>query len=144
MLFSSAEFLFLFLPLSLLGFHLARAYRGGRAAMAVTVAASLFFYGWWNPPYLLLILTSVGVNFFCTRSLVNKPARAKLYGALGVNLALLGYFKYRNFFLENVDSLISGGAGAPLYTEDHPNAFHHYVQVMIVGTEVSTRVVPIE
>ena len=111
MLFSSAEFLFLFLPLSLLGFHLARAYRGGRAAMAVTVAASLFFYGWWNPPYLLLILTSVGVNFFCTRSLVNKPARAKLYGALGVNLALLGYFKYRNFFLENVDSLISGGAG---------------------------------
>ncbi len=111
MLFSSAEFLFLFLPLVLLGFHLARAYKGGRTAMAIAVAASLFFYGWWNPPYLLLILTSVGVNFFCTRSLVYNPGRTKLYAALGINLALLGYFKYRNFFLENVDFLMGGGGG---------------------------------
>jgi 3',5'-cyclic AMP phosphodiesterase CpdA len=40
--------------------------------------------------------------------------------------------------------VITGGAGAPPYSEDHPDAFFHYVQVTIVGTEVSTRVVPIE
>lgn len=66
------------------------------------------FYGWWNPSYLLLILTSVGVNFLWTRSLVHRPINAKLYIALGFNLVLLGYFKYRNFFLENVDFLING------------------------------------
>jgi 3',5'-cyclic AMP phosphodiesterase CpdA len=40
--------------------------------------------------------------------------------------------------------VISGGAGSPLYEEDHPNAFYHYVQVTIAGTEISTRVVRIE
>jgi alginate O-acetyltransferase complex protein AlgI len=113
MLFSSAEFLFLFLPLTLLAFHLLRIYQGGRAAMAATVAASLFFYGWWNPPYLLLIITSIGGNFFYTRALATNPGRWKLLSALGFNLALLGYFKYRNFFLENVDYLIGDGLTEP-------------------------------
>lgn len=112
MLFSSAEFLFWFLPSSLLAFHFARTQWGGRAAMGTAVAASLFFYGWWNPPYLALILTSVGVNFLWTRSLVQRPGLAKLLVALAFNLGLLGYFKYRNFFLENVDFLVSGNADA--------------------------------
>jgi alginate O-acetyltransferase complex protein AlgI len=109
MLFSSTEFLFVFLPLSLLAFHVARAHAGGRAAMLVSVSASLFFYGWWNPPYLVLILTSVVFNYLWTRSLVAQPGRWKLYSALSFNLALLGYFKYRNFFLENVEALTGGG-----------------------------------
>ncbi len=118
MLFSSAEFLFFFLPLSLLGFHVARSHWGGRAAMAVAVAASLFFYGWWNPPYLLLILISVAANFLWTRSLVASPRDGKLYLAVGFNLALLGYFKYRNFFMENVEYVVGGGMdGVPAWGE---------------------------
>ena len=102
MLFSSKEFLFVFLPLTLVIFHMGRVYIGGRSAMAVTVLASLFFYGWWNPPYLLLILVSAIVNFLYTRSLVRTPDNGKLIQALVLNLVLLGYFKYRNFFLENL------------------------------------------
>ena len=40
--------------------------------------------------------------------------------------------------------VITGGAGASLYDTDHPNAFYHYVQVTIAGTEVSTKVVRLE
>jgi 1,2-diacylglycerol 3-alpha-glucosyltransferase len=40
--------------------------------------------------------------------------------------------------------VITGGAGAPLYVEDHPNSSYHYVQVIVEGTQVSTMVVRVE
>ena len=102
MLFSSPEFLFIFLPLCLLAFHLTLWKAGGTAAMGVSVLFSTFFYGWWNPPYLALLLGSIAGNFLFTRRLVITPSRLLLVLAIILNLAVLGYFKYRNFFLENV------------------------------------------
>nr|ABZ09807.1 putative MBOAT family protein [uncultured marine microorganism HF4000_APKG8K5] len=102
MLFSSPEFLFVFLPLCLLAFHLTLWKAGGTAAMGVSVLFSVFFYGWWNPPYLVLLLGSIGGNFLFTRRLAIAPSRFLLVFAIVLNLAVLGYFKYRNFFLENV------------------------------------------
>lgn len=107
MLFSSFEFILIFLPLSLLLFHLVRCHVGGRHAMAVIVACSLFFYGWWNPPYVFLIMGSIGVNFLFARRLVVRPSRMLVALAVSLNIAVIGYFKYRNFFLENIE-LISG------------------------------------
>ena len=63
MLFNSYEFIFLFLPATALVFF-AIARFGREAAIAWLVLASLFFYGWWNPAYVLLILLSMVFNFF--------------------------------------------------------------------------------
>jgi alginate O-acetyltransferase complex protein AlgI len=63
MLFNSYEFVFAFLPLVLLGFYLLGHWGQKRAAITWLVLASLFFYGWWNPPYLILLISSIVWNF---------------------------------------------------------------------------------
>lgn len=106
MLFSGHAFLLGFLPLTLIAFHLSRIKLGGRAALGVLVVASLIFYGWWNPPYLLLLGGSMAVNFFFVRAIAAGARWPALPLGVLANLAVLGYFKYRNFFLENLGYLI--------------------------------------
>jgi len=110
MLFNSYEYLIYFLPLSLVIYFVL----GRRAAWAATwlVAASLFFYGWWNPRYLPLILASIGFNFGVGRMLRRGGRRAKAWLAFGVaaNLGLLGVFKYADFAVRNAADL----TGVPL------------------------------
>ncbi|MGQ9424889.1 MBOAT family O-acyltransferase [Gilvimarinus sp. F26214L] len=114
MLFNSFEFIFLFLPVVALGFYLIRAHSGtGNVALGFLVLASLFFYGWWDPRYLLLILASILVNFSIGRSIISLrrkgAGKGRAYVALGVglNLAALGYFKYSGFLLGNLGALTS-------------------------------------
>lgn len=67
--------------------------------------ASLFFYGWWNPGYVVLLLFSIVFNYFSGMALcrvtASEPRRRKalIIGAIAANLLLLGYYKYSNFFL---------------------------------------------
>ena len=96
MLFHAYEFIFLFLPISVAGFYFLVS-RRIRAAMAWLILCSLFFYGWWNPAYLPLILGSCFVNYGFGRKLQNTPSRLILTLGIGFNLALLGYFKYAVF-----------------------------------------------
>lgn len=110
MLFSSLEFVFLFLPLTLAGYYL--LIRAGLRAwiFVFLVIASLIFYAVWNPPYVILLLASVGGNYLVGSAIhrARKAGRGAgallLLGVLG-NLALLGWFKYANFFLSNVAAL---------------------------------------
>lgn len=70
---------------------------------------SLFFYGYWKPVYLLLLLFSISFNFVIGRILTRSNGwkrRCSIVFGVGVNLALLAYFKYANFFIENVNSII--------------------------------------
>ena len=62
--------------------------------MGWLVIASLFFYGWWNPLFLWLILLSVTVNFVTGTYLFHTPSRSILILGVAFNLSLLGYFKY--------------------------------------------------
>ncbi|MGB5178611.1 MAG: MBOAT family protein [Gammaproteobacteria bacterium] len=111
MLFNSYIFIFVFLPTVLAGFYAIGARGHHRVAIAWLVGASLFFYGWWNPAYLGLILGSTLFNYAAGVSLGGREQgfSRKWLLALGVagNLGLLGYFKYANFFVENV-SLLTG------------------------------------
>src|SRR5690242_17789277 len=102
MLFNSYEYLIYFLPLSLAAFFVLG--RHSRLAVGALVAASLFFYAWWNPRYLPLILGSIGFNFAVGRLLHRLPAHAKLVLGAGIaaNLLLLGVFKYADFAVANV------------------------------------------
>jgi alginate O-acetyltransferase complex protein AlgI len=107
MLFNSYAFIFLFLPIVLLGFHLIGSQGRDRIAIAWLVAASLFFYGWWNPAYLGLILGSMLFNYAMgVAILTDKMLNKKWLLVIGIaaNLALLGYFKYVNFFVDNLNS----------------------------------------
>ena len=98
MLFSSGTFIFLFLPVSLLGYQ-PLSYVGRRALLVWLALASLFFYGYWNPKYLLLLAASIILNFLFSlavgREKSSEPARSRwLFAAITANLLLLGWFKY--------------------------------------------------
>ncbi len=109
MLFNSYVFIFAFLPVALLGFFVlgARGRHGG--AVAWLGAASLFFYGWWNPPSVLLLLASIGANWFLGRILAGSEdgRRRDLLLAAGVvaNLGVLGYYKYAGFLIATAGEL---------------------------------------
>lgn len=105
MLFNSYGFLFFFLPIVLGGFYFASRY-GREYGAAWLVLASLFFYGYWDAKYLLLLLLSIAFNFFMGQRIflaASRGAKKKLLVfAIVVNLLALAYFKYANFFLENL------------------------------------------
>ncbi len=108
MLFNSYPFLLVFLPLTLLAFFtIARV--GPLFAAGSLAFASLVFYGLWSPPYVLLLLASVAFNFVMGTRIAriharddSRAAKPVLVAAVAVDLAVLGYFKYANFFLGNL------------------------------------------
>ncbi|HUY20553.1 MAG TPA: MBOAT family O-acyltransferase [Candidatus Binataceae bacterium] len=118
-LFNSYAFTFGFMPIALIVFGLLARSGHLRATAAFTIVASLFFYGWWNWHYLFLFGFSVGFNYLW--SLLLRPATAAeaaagarsprirrvLFGiGVAVNLALLGYFKYRNFLVSSAGVIL--------------------------------------
>jgi len=106
MLFNSYVFIFAFLPLTLAGFFLLGRWRP-RIAAAWLAAASLVFYGWWNPVYVLLLVLSTVFNYACGIAIARAASRTErkrsLAFAVAVNLAVLAYFKYANFLLSSVN-----------------------------------------
>jgi len=113
MLFNSYIFLFVFLPITWLVFWSVHRWRRADVAVGLLLVASLIFYSYWNPPFVLLMLASISFNFFWGRWMENAPAPSRLRFGLGIaiNLAVLGYFKYANFFLDNAAALT--GLSAP-------------------------------
>ncbi|MEG3637901.1 MBOAT family O-acyltransferase [Magnetococcus sp. PR-3] len=114
MVFSSHIFLLAFLPTVLVLFYLLGRLGGQSAAITWLAFASLFFYGWWNPIYLLLIGVSILFNYVVALSLCQNWLRDDgrmplLVGGLLGNLALLGYFKYTNFFIDNFNAVTGVG-----------------------------------
>lgn len=110
MLFNSYTFLFAFLPITLLGYFVISRRAGRSAAIFWLVLASLFYYGWWNPIYLALIIGSLCGNFLLGRTIVRQSASAQIRVALlvlgvGLNLGLLAYFKYANFLVDTAATL---------------------------------------
>lgn len=109
MLFNSYVYLFILLPVSVVVFYLIGARGHHRVAVSWLVAVSLFFYGWWNPAYLMLIVASMLGNYALGIALSEKgEANRKTVLALGVlaNLGLLGYYKYANFFVDNMNLVL--------------------------------------
>ena len=113
MLFNSFEFIFAFFPVTILGFVVLGRVHGTLAAGWLTIA-SLFFYGWWNPRYVVLLTGSILFNYAIARSIARLDldrgqgrARLLLALAIGVNLLVLGYYKYANFFVANLNAVAS-------------------------------------
>lgn len=105
MVFASASFLFLFFPITLgLYYIINRKYRN-----AWLFIASFVFYAWSGVAYAILILTSTIVNYFMGLTIDRAmEKKRKLYVTIGVvyNLSVLGFFKYFNFFVDNIEKVI--------------------------------------
>ena len=109
MLFNSYVFIFVFLPIVLIGFYSLIIYSSSRIVVGWLVVSSLFFYGWWNPVYVPIILISVFFNYQISRLLAHYRERSYLILMIGIflNLSLLCYFKYANFLVDNINVIIS-------------------------------------
>ena len=113
MVFSSLIFLFIFLPVSLAIYYLLN----GRLRNLWIVLISIVFYAWGAPRYLFVVLAAMLIDFIIARQIHDaKGRKRKLYLTLGVaiNVAALLYFKYFNFFMENLNGLLSTFGGHPL------------------------------
>ena len=109
MLFSGIPFLFYFLPCVLLVYFIVPQ----KGRNAVLLAASLFFYGWGEPKFLLFMVFSIVQGYVFAR-LIWRGRRKKLFLTLSLVLsfALLGYCKYADFFIENFNAVT--GLSLPL------------------------------
>ncbi len=107
MVFSSFAFMFLFLPIVVVVYHLILRTAFRQYALLFLLLASLFFYGYWKISYLPLILFSMIANFYIGKKIGEKSSYQKgifIFG-VGFNVALLAYFKYLGLFAEVIKSV---------------------------------------
>jgi len=108
LLFNSYIFILFFLPVTLLSYF--GLNRWGKEVWAkwVLVGMSLWFYAYFHISYLILMIGSILFNFFCSKQIRRQSGmRNKVLLAIGIaaNVGVIFYFKYFNFFLENINTL---------------------------------------
>ena len=106
MLFSSITFLFLFLPIMLAVYYIAPP----QWKNLLLLAGTLIFYAWGEPVYIILMMLSILLNYFCGMDIENKSeneakAKRSLVFAITVNIVLLVFFKYFGFLVESTNTL---------------------------------------
>lgn len=119
MLFNSYIFIFVFFPIVLILYYTLNHFKKYELSKAMLLIASLYFYAYFEWSYLWIMLLSIIVNFAFSKwfeqlNLEQKYSLRKVlfFVAIAFNLGIIGYFKYYNFFLENVNALL--GTNIPL------------------------------
>ena len=113
MVFSSLVFLFVFLPIVLVLYYLS----GKKYRNYLLLLASLFFYAWGEPTYVVIMLVSIGANYLC--GLLVDEKRADKVRVAGVvisvifNICMLGVFKYSGFFVKNINTAFNTSLPVP-------------------------------
>lgn len=106
MVFSSLVFLFVFLPTIIFLYYIAK----DKYKNYLLLTASLFFYAWGEPTYILIMLISITCNFIFGKNVCkNKPNERRrfwLITSVIFNISMLGVFKYTGFFIDNINKLI--------------------------------------
>ncbi len=104
MVFSSFTFLFIFLPLVLLTYFLAKK---RQLRNIVLLVFSLIFYAWGEPVYVILMLLSIIVNYFIALKIERRKREKKKWMIIDVifNLGIIGFFKYGNFMIQNINTV---------------------------------------
>lgn len=100
MLFYSYEFMYLFLPITLVGYFLISKL-GNKAVNMWLVFCSLFFYSYWNPPFVILLIVSILVNYAFGFKLQKNRSRPLLITGISLNLLCISYYKYAGFLVSN-------------------------------------------
>ena len=113
MLFNSFEFMLLFLPIAVIGYFLLQKLT--KISRNFFSRYVLYFYAYFEVKYLLLIGVSLFTNAFIGQQIIQKSIKTRkvfLIVGLVFNISLLGYFKYSDFFLDNINTLF--GTDVPL------------------------------
>jgi len=106
MLFNSHVYIFLFLPIvTIIYFTLFK--KNVNSAVIFLVLASLFFYAYWNPKFLPIILLSIFFNYFVGGLLLKSKSKRTLIWGIILNLLPLIFFKYSNFIIHNINMFFS-------------------------------------
>lgn len=117
MLFNSLGYIFLFLPIIFVLYFALLRIRKLAIAQLILIFGSLFFYGFWNPNYLILIFFSIGFNYTLGQVLNGKASfdllsrKQLLVAGVIVNVLILGGFKYLDFLIDNVNWLFGSEVG---------------------------------
>lgn len=113
MLFNSYEFIFVYFPVVFAAFFTIGRFSRSMAALWLFVA-SLFFYGWWNPVYVALLVASIVFNFTIGSAISKMHQRGHqtkstwlLSFGITSDIALLAYYKYANFFLTSANDVFA-------------------------------------
>ena len=107
MLFSSITFLFMFLPITMAVYYIVpKNFRN-----IVMLFASIFFYAWGEPVYIILMVLSILLNYFCGQDIEAKKedigkAKRSLVFTVVMNLLLLGFFKYYGFLMDSINAVL--------------------------------------
>ncbi len=112
MLFNTPLFIFAFLPIVFSIYFILQAYvKNLNLPKAWLVLSSLFFYGFWSVKYLPLLCSSIIFNYFIALKIAQAPLRTQrkmlLIIGLSANILLLGFFKYTDFFLHNLNRVFN-------------------------------------
>ena len=128
MLFSSNVFLYFYIPIVLLLYYVCpRKFRN-----PVLFLVSLFFYGWGEPVYMLLMVATIALNFVCGGIIEKKKtagvsAKKTLIVGVALNLLILGFFKYAGFFVDSLKAVLPFMAGVPTPKISLPIGISFYV-----------------
>ncbi len=130
MLFSSYEFILLFLPITFIIYHICIRLEKYKLAIVALVLASLFYYGYWKPIYLFLILGLTIFNYYWASVLINQQ-KSKLLLAIGIciNLGFLFFFKYFIFAVSTINSTFN--THIPIFDIVLPLGISFYIFQMI-------------
>lgn len=114
MVFSSSLFLLYFLPIFLLVYHIVpKSWKN-----YIILISSILFYTWGAPQFVFLLLSATIITFYLVKLLSNskvkKTRRTLLFFSVSINLGLLVYFKYSNFFVDNFNVFISSLGFKPI------------------------------
>jgi alginate O-acetyltransferase complex protein AlgI len=114
LLFNSYVFILLFFPIVFISYFVLLKFKNKEIAKAFLVFASLYFYSFWNVKYLLIIIASIFINYQVASYMNKEPKEKKSILIIGIlfNIFLLGYYKYSDFFLSNMNALF--GTSFPL------------------------------
>jgi alginate O-acetyltransferase complex protein AlgI len=112
MLFSSHEFIFVFLPITILLYSIAKLSRNDTIVAAFLAIVSTVFYSYYRIDYTFLLYGSIVVNFLLGHRLQRQPSRLWLWIGIAANVLLLAYFKYYDFFVSQINTAF--GSRIPL------------------------------
>lgn len=109
MIFSESAFLIYFLPTLLAVFYSFNFIKrfNTNYRYHVLILSSLFFYSWWYPPYIFILLASIVFNFLAAKHISNVKTSTSVFIVVFINLLLLGVFKYLDFFISNINFLLN-------------------------------------
>jgi D-alanyl-lipoteichoic acid acyltransferase DltB (MBOAT superfamily) len=138
MLFNSYPFIFLFLPSALVVYFVLNKTKLVTAGKAWLALSSVAFYAYWNWRFVALLFASICFNFAVGAILLRlRPGapRRKVILAVGVvvNLLVLGYYKYANFFIANLNSVLSAHVGALALILPLGTSFFTFTQIAFLA-----------